>query len=154
MWAHYWTKAGYSWLGKGWIPSLSWSLLARLDFGNTGSQRPEGNVGARKLLRGKEWGQGILSNLDVHKIMGPDRTHPRVVLADVVSKPLLINFDWSWWLAEGFKVWRKACVTLIFEMGKNEDPGNYRIVSRTLIPGKLKAGKPFPGTRVQDNHEE
>lgn len=154
MWACCSTKAGYSWHGKGWVPSLSWSLLARLDFRNTGSQRPEGNVGARKLLRGQEWGQGILSSLDVHKIMAPDRMYPRVVLAYVVSKALLVNFDGSWWLAEGSKVWRKASVTLIFEMGKKEDPGNYRMVSLTLIPEKLKAGKPFPGTRGQDTQEE
>jgi len=35
------------------------------------------------------------------------------------------------------KDWRKANVTPIFKKGKKEDPGNYRPVSFTSIPGKM-----------------
>ncbi|GAB0209450.1 mitochondrial enolase superfamily member 1 [Grus japonensis] len=35
------------------------------------------------------------------------------------------------------KDWRKANVTPVFKKGKKEDPGNYRSVSLTSIPGKV-----------------
>jgi len=33
--------------------------------------------------------------------------------------------------------WRIANATLVFKKGKKENPGNYRPVSLTSIPGKL-----------------
>jgi len=40
-------------------------------------------------------------------------------------------------LGELPKDWRKANVTPVFKKGKKEDTGNYRLVSLTLIPGKV-----------------
>jgi len=79
-----------------------------------------------------------LSDLDVHKSMGPNGMHPRVLreLADVVAEPLSI-FERSWRTGEAPEDWRKASVTPIFQKGKKEDPGNYRPVSLTSIPGKV-----------------
>jgi len=65
--------------------------------------------------------------------------HPRVLreLADVIAEPLSIIFERSWKTGEASEDWKKAKVTSIFKKGKKEDPGNYRPVSRTSIPGKM-----------------
>jgi len=80
-----------------------------------------------------------LSILDACKSMGPDGMQPRVLreLADVIAEPLSIIFERSWWIEEVPEDWRKASVTLVFKKGKKEDPGNYRPVSLTSIPGKV-----------------
>ncbi|KFR03735.1 RNA-directed DNA polymerase from mobile element jockey, partial [Opisthocomus hoazin] len=80
-----------------------------------------------------------LSNLDAHKSMGPDGMHLQVLreLADVVAEPLSVIFERSWRTGEVPKDWRKANVTPIFKKGKKENPGYYRPVSLTSIPGKM-----------------
>ena len=66
-----------------------------------------------------------LSDLDVHKSMGSDGMHPRVLreLADVIAEPLSIIFERSWRTGEVPEDWRRASVTPIFKKGKKEDPG-------------------------------
>ncbi|KFU87733.1 RNA-directed DNA polymerase from mobile element jockey, partial [Chaetura pelagica] len=80
-----------------------------------------------------------LSNLDIHKSMGLDGMHPRVLreLVEVIARPLSIIFSKSWVKGEVPEDWRIANVTPVYKKGKKEDLGNYRPVSLTSIPGKV-----------------
>ncbi|PKU44832.1 rna-directed dna polymerase from mobile element jockey-like [Limosa lapponica baueri] len=87
----------------------------------------------------KEQVNGLLLHLDTHKSMGLDGIHPRVLreLAGELTKPLSIIYQQSWSTGEVPDDWRVANMTPIYKKGRKDDPGNYRPVSLTSVPGKI-----------------
>ncbi|KAK4831885.1 hypothetical protein QYF61_020032 [Mycteria americana] len=98
----------------------------------------DGDQNGAPIIQG-EMVSDLLHHLDTHKFMGPDEIHPRVLkeLAEELTKPLSIIYQQSWLTGEVPADWRLVNVTPIFKKGWKEDPGNYRPVSLTSVPGKL-----------------
>ncbi|KAK4828050.1 hypothetical protein QYF61_023088 [Mycteria americana] len=108
-----------------------------------GTQPPEsedrdGDQNGAPIMQG-EMVSDLLHHLDTHKSMGPDEIHPRVLkeLAEVLTKPLSIIYQQSWLTGEVPADWRLGNVTPIYKKVRKEDPGNYRPLSLTWVPGKL-----------------
>uniref|UniRef100_A0A493TCE7 Reverse transcriptase domain-containing protein n=1 Tax=Anas platyrhynchos platyrhynchos TaxID=8840 RepID=A0A493TCE7_ANAPP len=81
----------------------------------------------------------LLQHLDIHKSMGPDGIHPRILreLAEELAKPLIVIYQQSWLSGVVPVDWRLANVMPIYKKGQRADPGNYRPVSLTSVSGKL-----------------
>ena len=65
--------------------------------------------------------------------------HPRVLreLADVVVKPLSTILQQSWLTGDVPADWRLLNAMPIFKKGRKDNPGSYRLISLTSVPGKV-----------------
>ncbi|KFW78289.1 hypothetical protein N305_01782, partial [Manacus vitellinus] len=81
----------------------------------------------------------LLSHLDPHKSMGPDGIHPRVMreLVEELAKTLSTIYQQFWLTGEVPDNWKLANGMPIHKKGRKEDPGNYRPISLTSVPGKV-----------------
>ena len=70
---------------------------------------------------------------------GPDKIHPKLLKAapEEVAIPLAMIFKKSLESSQIPMDWKTATVVPIYKKGPKGDPGNYRPVSLTSVPGKL-----------------
>lgn len=80
-----------------------------------------------------------LYQLNVHKFLGPDRIHSRVLKerVDVTAGPLSIVYPRSWESGEVPTDWKLTNITVIYKNGLRENAENYRPVNLTPVPGKI-----------------
>lgn len=82
----------------------------------------------------------LLLQLDPHvSIWLYDGIHQRILkeLFDVIARPLSIIFEQSCVSGELPADWKLAKTVSMFKKGKKDDPGNYRPISLTSVPGKM-----------------
>jgi len=54
----------------------------------------------------------------------------------MVPEPLSTIFEKSWLLSKVPRGWKKGNIAPIYEKMRKEDPGNYKLLSFTSVPGK------------------
>ncbi|KAK4816185.1 hypothetical protein QYF61_012475 [Mycteria americana] len=79
-----------------------------------------------------------LFNKALSRVVYPSEQYPRVLreLEEVLTKPLSILCQQSWLTGE-VPVDCLSNVMSSYKKSQKEDPGNYRPVSPTLVPGKV-----------------
>lgn len=80
-----------------------------------------------------------LDDLKTHSAPGPDEISPRLLktFSSSLSYPLAKIFKQSLITGNVPEDWKKANVTPIFKKGGKSNPGNYRPISLTSVPGKI-----------------
>lgn len=121
------------------IPCSAWSLLARWAFSNLCPETCDTNWNKEDLTSVEDQVGEYVNQMDKHNL-DLAGMHPWVLrkLVATTATPLLNIFERSWQIREVSEAWKKGNVNSIFKKGKNEDPRNYRPVSLTSIPRKVR----------------
>ena len=84
-------------------------------------------------------GLKLLNDLNIHKAMGPDGLHPKVLkqLAPTIAPILQLIFQKSVEAGQVPLDWKTANVCPIFKKGQKYNAANYRPVSLTYVCSKL-----------------
>ena len=120
------------------------------------SQAPEVREEAYKEddipLVEEDYVRNRLSDLDVHKSMGPDGMHRQVPreLADVIAEPLSIIFERSWRTGEVARELEKGQCHSNLQKGQEGGPRELQAGQPHLHPGEGE-GAAYPGGHHQES---
>ncbi|CAM4557649.1 unnamed protein product, partial [Caretta caretta] len=117
--------------------TLKTMWLLREEVGSPGDGWRATRVGTNVFTRKRNVERGKILQQHSPPCDAPTPTPTAQSSSSVIAEPLAIIFENSWRTGEVPDDWKKANVVPIFKKGKKEDPGNYRPVSLTSVPGKI-----------------
>ena len=99
----------------------------------------EGAMPLRRITVTEEIVKKKIQKLNPNKSPGPDGLHPRVIkeLEDEISPHLSGIYILSLSQRKSVKDWKLQNIAPIFKKGSKNEPGNYRPISLTSVPGKI-----------------
>ena len=115
------------------------SVFTKEDLENLPNMPPQVECELKSIEVTKELVQLELNKLKTNKAAGVDEIYSRILkeCSDEVVEPLTLIFNKSIKECKVPNDWKTANVTPLFKKGSKKDPGNYRPVSLTSIPGKM-----------------
>ena len=101
--------------------------------------RYEGTMPLRKIVITEEIVRKKIKKLNPNKSPGPDGFHPRVIkeVEDEIAPHLSGIYILSLRQKKAVKDWKLKNIAPVFKKGCKNDPGNYRPISLTSVPGKM-----------------
>ena len=117
------------------LDPISNTVESVIDMVSNNSTEPDG----LKITFTVEQVREKLLKLQENKSPGPDGLHPLVMkqCASELAVPLCAIFQESYDHGQLPPDWKLANISAIFKKGNKQDPGNYRPVSLTSVPGKI-----------------
>ena len=98
----------------------------------------QGNEPLKKIEITEEIVKTKIKKLNQNKSPGPDGFHPRVIkeLEEEITPHLCDIYKASLVQRKAVKDWKLQNIATVFKKGSKDEPGNYRPISLTSVPGK------------------